>query len=212
MDKKTALRAAAIVAEVAEQYNQIAPHFAETRKNLQWDGVFTDLLAHIPQKAHLLDVGCGSGRLYRILQKNNRHDVHYEGLDSSAELIKIAQKDYPNASFAVGSMTTLPYPKKNFDCIAAIASLHHIPEALQADVMQAFYRILKKGGLCAVTVWNLKSEHQKEFAIPWKKGVKTERYYYGFSQEELKNLMEKAGFHKVTCTEIDSNFVSYGQK
>lgn len=212
MDKKTALRAAAIVAEVAGQYNQIAPYFAETRKKLQWDGVFTDVLKHIPQNAKLLDVGCGSGRLYRILQEHSRTDVHYEGIDNSSELIKIAQKEHPSVQFQHGTMTDLPYSAGSFNCITAIASLHHIPEALQAEVLKKFHTILTDDGICMITVWNLKNDTQKEHAIPWKRGVQTERYYYGFSAPELKNLVEKVGFKNVQCTEIDSNFVCYGQK
>lgn len=206
------IRAAAIVAEVAEQYNQIAPYFAETRKKLQWDAVFADLIKQIPQNARVLDLGCGSGRFYRILQEHGRTDVHYEGLDSSTELIKIAQKEHPEIQFTTGSMTELPYPNATCDCAIAIASLHHIPEALQKTVMQECLRILKDNGLCMVTVWHLKNQKEKEQRIPWKKGVHAERYYYNFSANELKNLMLKNDFKNIVCTEINSNFIAYGQK
>lgn len=206
------IRAAAIVAEVTEQYNQIAPYFAETRKKLQWDAVFTDIIKQIPPNARVLDLGCGSGRFYRILQEHGRTDLYYEGLDGSTELIKIAQKEHPEVQFTTGSMTELPYPDTAFDCAIAIASLHHIPEALQNSVMQECQRVLKNNGLCMVTVWHLKNSKPKEQNIPWKKGVHAERYYYNFSANELKNLMLNNSFKNVVCTEINSNFIAYGQK
>lgn len=230
MNPSNEKQALAIVAEVAAQYNAIAPAFTDSRKNLRWDTVFQELIPRIPHNAHVLDSGCGSGRVYGILQKSGRTDIDYCGIDHSEKLIEIAQTEYPQGKFTVEEMSSLPYPDEKFDCVLAIASLHHIPKSLQNKVMQEWYRILKKSGTCMVTVWNLlTSKAQKigpqEYAVPWKKGTKIDRYYYGFTQTELEKLFNKNGFKNIQCTEVKngtkpngtkkelaSNFVCYGTK
>ena len=98
----------------------------------------------------MLDLGCGNGRLYKMIEKLN---VDYIGIDLSENLIKKAEELYPNAKFYVASALDLPFPDNMFDKIISIAVLHHIPSyKLRIKFMEEAYRVLKKDGQLILTV------------------------------------------------------------
>ena len=165
----------------------------------------------------MLDLGCGNGRLYQILAKKQ---ALYTGLDQSAELVGLAKAKNPGLEFVVGEMTNLPFPDQSFEVVVAIASFNHIPgQELQLKSLSEMKRVLKPGGLVLMTNWNLLSESaQKNIAkhgwkvlqespeqgidvmVPWKNPqgeILGERYYHGFTPEELTNLANATDFQIV---------------
>lgn len=157
----------------------------------------------------VLDLGCGNGRLYQILAKKQ---VLYTGMDQSEGLITLAKEKAPEVSFVVGEMSSLPFADASFDAVYCIAALNHLPgQAKQLECLREIRRVLKPGGHLLMTNWNLHSDSaQKNIAkhgwkiltdipdsagidvmVPWKSPegeVLGERYYHGFTVEELTNL------------------------
>src|SRR5512136_2520343 len=64
-------------------YSTFATSFSETRESAQELEV---ILPYIADGARVLDLGCGNGRVAKLLARH-RHDVAYLGVDSSAELV-----------------------------------------------------------------------------------------------------------------------------
>lgn len=94
-----------------------------------------------PLKGSLLDLGCGQGVLARHLPK----EVEYCGVDSSAALIKAAQKLTPGRLFYVGDVTReIPVDKRDFDIVCFILSLQNMEEG--AGAIATAGRHVKKGG------------------------------------------------------------------
>jgi SAM-dependent methyltransferase len=86
------------------------------------------LLKQIP--AHCLDaldIGCGTGAFSRhLVQRSDR----VLALDLSPRMIQIARersKQYPNIDFQVADAMEWEFPIEQFDCVASIATLHHLP-------------------------------------------------------------------------------------
>jgi ubiquinone/menaquinone biosynthesis C-methylase UbiE len=80
-----------------------------------------------PHCADALDIGCGTGAFSRLLA--NRSD-RVLALDLSPQMIRIARersKQYPNIDFQVADATAWEFPAEQFDCVASIATLHHLP-------------------------------------------------------------------------------------
>jgi SAM-dependent methyltransferase len=103
------------------------------------------LLKHVPTPCdNALDIGCGTGQFARLLAGRANHVT---ALDLSPEMVKIAQsrsRDYPNLAFQVADVLAQPLPAAHFDCIASIATLHHIPlETILPKIAAA----LKPGGV-----------------------------------------------------------------
>jgi ubiquinone/menaquinone biosynthesis C-methylase UbiE len=86
------------------------------------------LLRHIRNDCrNALEVGCGTGAFARRLAGRARHVV---ALDLSPEMIRVARSRStasPNLEFQVADATSWDFPAAHFDCIATIATLHHLP-------------------------------------------------------------------------------------
>jgi ubiquinone/menaquinone biosynthesis C-methylase UbiE len=86
------------------------------------------LLRQLP--AHLgeaLDLGCGTGAFARLLAQRAERVL---GLDLSPQMIRVARErstGYQNITFEVADATTWVFGRELFDCIASIATLHHLP-------------------------------------------------------------------------------------
>lgn len=189
-------------------YNKIASLFHVTRQYL-WDDILI-FKKYLRDNISVLDLGCGTGRLYQLLQEFQGLD--YVGIDQSEEQIKIAKKDFPANNYLVSEMTNLPLGDNKFDIVFCIATLHHLPdEKSRILALREIKRVLKHGGYLLMTNWNLDSESArntikkgkwqkaggKDFIIPWfnPQGKKVgERYYYGFGLDELRDLLIATGF------------------
>ena len=89
-----------------------------------------------------MDIGCGDGKITAELAKclPNGRAV---GIDSSAQMIKLAQntfpkQDYPNLSFQVMDARKLIF-QNEFDMIFSNAALHWIVD--QKAVLQVFKEV-----------------------------------------------------------------------
>jgi len=221
-----------ILANNKKIYNLLAEEFSATR-NQNWPEV-NKLIKYVKKGDKILDLGCGNGRLYKILKNNG---VEYTGIDISKKLIEIARKNYPKARFIVADALNLPFKEKEFDLVFAIALLHHIPtENLQLRVLKNCFKILKKNGLIILTVWNLIQPRlllkykicpfSKDVYVPWKSkilqsprgdgGAKTskilKRYYHVFTKGELKQIVKKAGFKIIKCYFARDNLIAIAKK
>jgi ubiquinone/menaquinone biosynthesis C-methylase UbiE len=94
-----------------------------------------------------LEVGCGTGAFARRLAERARHVV---ALDLSPEMIRVARSraaELRNIEFHVADATSWDFPVAHFDCIATIATLHHLPLREMISKLKA---ALKPGGVLIV--------------------------------------------------------------
>lgn len=77
-----------------EQYDQLAEAFSQTRKKQLWPEL-SAFLARLKPGDRVLDMGCGSGRLYRGIPAQ----VDYVGLDISLGMLREAALEHPHATF-----------------------------------------------------------------------------------------------------------------
>ncbi len=106
------------------------------------------LLRHLPAHcAHALDVGCGTGTFARCLAARADRVL---ALDLSPEMIRIARErsaGYPNVDFQVADVLTYEFPDTHFDCVASIATLHHLPFE---TTLQKLAQALKPNGVLLI--------------------------------------------------------------
>ncbi|MBI2411559.1 MAG: class I SAM-dependent methyltransferase [Candidatus Kerfeldbacteria bacterium] len=208
MDNRTAKK---ILNSVRRDYNTIAAHFSDTRSQ-QWPAVRALVQQYITPGKIVLDLGCGNGRLADVVTEIK---ANYIGIDVSPELIARAQQLRPDNVFRVGTMMQIPLPDNSVDHTLLIASLHHIPSlAYRIQTLQEIKRVTRPGGYIICMNWNL---HQWRFwklrlrwnarklfrrhhmdwndtLVPWKNpagAILAERYYHGFTEQEIKKLAKK---------------------
>ncbi|MEJ2605058.1 MAG: methyltransferase domain-containing protein [Anaerolineales bacterium] len=198
-------------------YQTFAASFAETRARLQ-PGVLR-ILDDVNASDSILDLGCGNGELARTLARRGHRGVYY-GLDSSQALLEIARTDrsHSRAHFIDSDLTEsgwsrdLPSP---FDRVFAFAVLHHIPGgALRKRILSDVHDLLTSDGKLIMSNWNFpESQRLRKRVLPWstigiakadvdpgdalldwKRGGRGLRYVHHFSEEELNQLAQAAGF------------------
>jgi ubiquinone/menaquinone biosynthesis C-methylase UbiE len=200
-------------------WNKIAQEFNVTRQYI-WSEL-KGLKKYAKPGMKVLDVGCGNGRLLKLLKEKK---IEYFGIDNSKELIKKAQKNYGKDKFKVADALEIPYGDNSFDLVYTIAVLHIIPsQTLRLKFLKEIERILKKNGTLILTVWHLyqrkyfflivkyslrkiflKSKLDfKDIYIPWQN--KELRYYHAFTKKELIKLFKKAGFKIKTACYLKRN-------
>lgn len=201
---------------VKQNYEEIAEQFDATRKKHIWPEL-ENLCTGIKSGAKVLDVGCGNGRLLEVLKEKN---IDYLGVDTSSQLIELAQKKYADKKFVVGDILELSkLPEINFDYVFCIAVLLHIPSRqLQIDAVKQLRNKVNENGRVIISVWNMWTQEKfrrlilKFFLLKlikknkmdfgdvlfdWKNSagqVVSKRYYHAFCKCELKKICKKAGF------------------
>lgn len=196
-----------IIQQIEDDYDTIAGHFSNTRHEAwpEFELLRTLIGTENTATVSLLDVGCGNGRLAASLPA-----VHYTGLDLSRQLLQIAQQRFSQYRFIHGSILQLPFTDAEFDVVACVAALQHIPSvAYRQQAIQEIARVLKSGGIVFMLNWNLNEQlnyqtyradpstgyDADDYLIPWKNDqgeLQANRYYHGFRSTELTQLAENA--------------------
>lgn len=103
-------------------------------ENFSQDG-FSDIrqinriLEYIPDKkdVHILDIGCGNGKMLGYLQKKTGAYIH--GFDYSQNAINTARSMFTeNAEFRQGLIGEIDYPDSKFDVITSMDSMYFAPD------------------------------------------------------------------------------------
>jgi SAM-dependent methyltransferase len=93
--------------------------------------------------AAVLDYGCGSGRWADFLRA---YGCLYTGVDLSAGMLKIAQRQHPDIEFRKTNGLVVPHGNKIFDLVWSVAVVHHNPPDRQEKLLAEFVRVLHDGG------------------------------------------------------------------
>jgi SAM-dependent methyltransferase len=123
-------------------YQQNAESFFGDTMEVDMKPLYRRFLPQLPDQAHILDAGCGSGR-DAIAFANLGHQV--TAFDASPALIALAetQLGQPVHCLRFQDITW----QEQFDGIWACSSLLHVPAAELPDVMQRLCNALKPGGI-----------------------------------------------------------------
>jgi ubiquinone/menaquinone biosynthesis C-methylase UbiE len=106
------------------------------------------LLRELPaDRQAALEIGCGKGDFSRRLAETFERVL---AIDLSPEMIRLARErsaDFANIDFQLADVLTCDLPPESFDCIATIATLHHLP---LRELLVKMKTALKPGGTLLV--------------------------------------------------------------
>ena len=107
------------------------------------------IVSFIPvgEDVHVLDVGCGNGKMLGYLQEKTNAYIH--GFDYSGNAIDSAKKMFQtNAKFRQGNIGEIEYSSEQFDLVVSMDSMYFAPD-MEKFVLQIM-RWLKKNGVLFV--------------------------------------------------------------
>ena len=116
------------------------------------DGEARMLDAMVPRQAHILDAGCGPGRVAGRLHLLGHKVV---GVDVDPGLIKAAQEDHPGPRYLVGDLAEMDLPTRGvaekFDAIVCAGNvMGFLAESTRTEVLRRFAQHLSDEGRCAI--------------------------------------------------------------
>jgi ubiquinone/menaquinone biosynthesis C-methylase UbiE len=100
----------------------------------------------LPERANVLDIGCGTGRLLERLA-TQFPDLRGTGLDLSTNMLRMARlsnRHHPRLIYIEGKAESLPFANGQFDAVFSTISFLHYLEPKQ--VVSEIARVLSPGG------------------------------------------------------------------
>jgi ubiquinone/menaquinone biosynthesis C-methylase UbiE len=147
-------------------------------------------------RAHILDVGCGTGSLLR--QMTAAYPEHkYYGVELSPFYAEFARERLGRSEAVLVSdnAEALPFKDGYFDVVTCAHLLHELPRAARANVLREMRRVLRPGGLLVVED-SVQADadpalkpFQQRFA-----GEFHEPFYRDYLKDDLATALHGAGF------------------
>ncbi|GAA1813922.1 class I SAM-dependent methyltransferase [Nesterenkonia flava] len=91
----------------------------------------------------VLDAGCGPGHWTKLLQSRG---VSVRGIDMVPAFIRHASRRYPDVSFQLGTLESLPAAAESLGGILAWYSIIHTEPQEVPGLLEGFFRSLRPGG------------------------------------------------------------------
>lgn len=146
------------------------------------------MLQYLPSGANILDLCCGTGKLANVLIE---HGYQVTGVDGSAEMIRYARENTPEARFIVDDARLFYLPSVYHGVICAFDSLNHIMNPVEMiSVFRNVYNALLGQG---IFLFDLKTEDaykvkwESSFSIVEDDNVSVFRSS-GYSEEKTEKL------------------------
>jgi SAM-dependent methyltransferase len=173
---------------VARGYDQIADRFLEWRDLIEDDSRrewAADLAAELHDGADVLELGCGAG-----IPDTRELALRFRvtGVDISAEQIRRARENVPDAEFLEADFTALELKPASFDAVAAFYSFNHVPRDLLGDLFARIHDWLRPGGLFLTA---LGTGDTPGWVGEW---LGAETYFSSYPPETNRRLLADAGF------------------
>ena len=172
-------------------YNSIVKEWISHRNNTI-NTCIRDFCELLPENAHVLDIGCGTGN--PIDKYLNQKGFSVVGIDISEKMIEEAQKlNLSNTVFMLKDFIDFTSSEK-FDAVIAFDSIWHIEENMQEAVYIKVSQLLHSKGYFIFT-------HGKENGTIKGNMFSEEFIYSAFSANKVKELIEQNGMDIVLWQE-----------
>ena len=105
------------------------------------------------QPVRVLDLGCGTGTLTRMIVDKLPATAEVIGIDAAEKMIEVAERKKgarKNLRFEAALAEELPFENESFDRMVSTFFFHHINGGLKAKVLQEMWRVMRPDGLAII--------------------------------------------------------------
>jgi SAM-dependent methyltransferase len=186
---------------IIEIYEKKARAWTELRATCLYEKVWLDrFLELLPQHSNILDLGCGSAKPIAAYMIEQGH--HVTGVDSSKEMLKMAQQNFPDHLFPdctwiQADMRRVKLIEK-FQGILAWDSFFHLSPEHQRDMFRQFDHFSMQDTVLMFTSGPSYGEQIGDlFGEPL--------YHASLSPEQYTQLLNRFGFRVIKMMAEDPN-------
>lgn len=146
---------------VRRGYDEIAERYLEDRDRWASSVHLDRLLSHLPDRARILDVGCGAGEPVGTYLVERGHEV--QGIDVSERQIELARTRVPEGQYEVADLLSLSPGKYDVDAVISFYAIFHTPRESHSQTLRTFATFLEPGGMLLITMAGSAWEGEEEF-------------------------------------------------
>lgn len=154
------------------------------------------LLQHIGPTAHIIEVGCGTGRDMAWFEAQG---VRVTGVDLSSGMLAYARREV-NGPLLMQDMRRLAFRSHSFAGAWSCASLLHLPKPEAPAALQEMRRVLKPGGMLTLSI-------QEGDFEGWESGYVAgiNRFFARYREAEMTALLARCGFTTGDVDRVQAN-------
>ncbi len=163
------------------------------------------------QPKHVLEIACGTGRVTHHLVNTLPAGAQLWATDLNKDMLQVAQNkiEAPNVKWQLADAQQLPFDDEIFDLVVCQFGVMFFPD--KGGAFAEVYRVLQPGGRFIFNTWdavpyNAASNSTQNALNDFFKGDAPQFFQKGpfsfFDHEEIKSLLEKAGFNMVKLTVV----------
>lgn len=172
-----------------EYYNTYASEFNTNTVNVPFSSVQTNFVNYLPDRAYILDFGCGSGRDSKVfLSKGYRVDA----IDGSIEMCKLAEKLIGQPVKCISFQKF--HAENKYDGIWACASILHLDLGELKIVFKNLSSALKEEGYLYA------SFKYGNFA-----GIRNGRYFTDMTEDSFTDFLNDTGLFDIIDMKVGSD-------
>lgn len=153
-----------------------------------YNDTYTDFCLQIPVKGEILEIGCGPGNIAKNILKN-RPDLAYHGTDYAQNMVDLAIKNNPSATFEVMDAKKLNGLTKSFDGIVAGFILPFFTKPEAEVLLKNCSRLLKSKGTFYLSF--VEGDHADSHSKMGSTG--DQLFFHYFELEFINELLSKNG-------------------
>jgi 2-polyprenyl-3-methyl-5-hydroxy-6-metoxy-1,4-benzoquinol methylase len=186
--------------ETFETWNKVASLYQDKFMELDLYNSTYDFICSSLEKSNskILEIGCGPGNISKYLL-SKRPDFDIFGVDIAPNMIELAQKNNPNASFAIMDSRNIDEIKTKFDGIICGFCLPYLSNEDSQKLVVDCSNLLNENGLIYISF--VEGDPKKSgFQI----GSSGDRcYFYFHSLENLKTLLIENEFDDLKIFKVE---------
>ena len=160
----------------------------------------------------VLELGCGNGKTFAALLRMRCRVTAIDFSPNAVEICKQVAKDSSvsgnkaggSAIVQVADVLSLPFQDGSFDAVVAFHILGHLLEKAMKRAASEIHRVLVPGGKVYAQVFSTNDmrigKGQEVEKGTFMRGTGVACHY--FTEEELNNLFESAGFAKISSQRL----------